>query len=86
MSIDSAAVRGRRCFGASSSKLHLQIASLCRRRPGILIGSPTARYKLGRSVFVMPFSIYMLLKAAQGREAGQGRKKTLKIHKHDKNT
>jgi hypothetical protein len=64
----------------------LRIASFCRRRPGTLIGSPTARYKLGRSVFAMPFSTYMLLKAAQGREAGQGRKKTLKIQKHGKNT
>jgi hypothetical protein len=86
MSTDSGAVLGRRCFGISSSKSHLRIASFCRRRPGTLVGSPIARYELGRSAFTTPFSTGMPLKAAQGRETGQGRKKTLKILNHGKNT
>jgi hypothetical protein len=64
----------------------LRIASFCRRRPGSLVGSPIAHFKLGKRLFTMPFSTNTHLTVTQGREVAQGRKKTMIIQKHGKIT
>jgi hypothetical protein len=66
--------------------LHLRIASFYRRRPGSLVGSPIARFEIGKRLFTTQFSTSTALIAAQGRDAVQGRKKTARILKHGKFT
>jgi len=66
--------------------LHLRIASFYRRRPRSLIGSPIARFELGKRLFTTLFSTSTAPVAAQGRDTVQGRKKTARILKHGKFT
>jgi hypothetical protein len=57
----------------------LRIASFYRRKRGSLVGSLIPHFKLGKRLFTTPFSTDTLLIVTQGREAAQGRKKTLKV-------
>jgi hypothetical protein len=64
----------------------LQIASFYSSKHQALTESPTQLSKTGRNASITRFSTHTQQKAGQGRGTAQGRKKTLKMKKHTKNT